>query len=138
MFYNIASRFFTITTDTHITTKKIYDCTCILVKLIFILFYIICVLISPSQIINNHNCNRKTCSIVLIYYATNNIIYFYTSSQKISDIEQKQITVNIYFTPQIIRVVSYIIPYIDLIVRIILMMTHFYVHVFMSISLVLL
>ena len=74
------------------------------VKDMFILFYIICVLISPPQLINNHNCNRKTYSIVLIYYAINNIIYCYTSSQKISNIEEKQITVNVYSTPQIVRV----------------------------------
>ena len=99
----------------------------------FILFYIICVLISPPQIINNHNCNIKTYSIVLIYYAANNILYCYTSSQKISNIEQKQITVNIYSTLQIVRVVSYIIPCIDLIVRMIInddsfLCTRIYIH----------
>ena len=111
----------------------LYECTCISVKHMFILFYIICVLISPPQIINNHNYNIKTYSIVLIYYATNNILYCYTSSQKISNIKQKQITVNIYSTLQIVRVVSYIIPCIDLIVRMIInddsfLCTRIYVH----------
>ena len=96
------------------------DETCIYIY-IYISFYIICVLISPPRIINNHNCNRETYSIVLIYYATNNGLYFSASSQKISDSEYKQVTVTIYyFILKIIHVVSYIIHCINLIVRIII------------------